>query len=127
MTHDQDPRDHEEEAHDLGLSHDLPTLLSRRRALALLGGAGLAAALAGCGVAGGSDGADSAAGSPSIGSPSANSAAGATDGGGIPEETAGPYPGDGSNGVNVLTESGIVRSDITRSFGSASGWPRACP
>ena len=29
-----------------------------------------------------------------------------------PEETAGPYPGDGSNGVNVLTESGVVRSDI---------------
>jgi protocatechuate 3,4-dioxygenase beta subunit len=39
----------------------------------------------------------------------------------IPEETAGPYPGDGSNGPNVLTESGIVRSDITSSFGSASG------
>ena len=31
----------------------------------------------------------------------------------IPEETAGPYPGDGSNGPNVLTESGVVRSDIT--------------
>ncbi|MEO6512433.1 MAG: intradiol ring-cleavage dioxygenase, partial [Nocardioides sp.] len=39
----------------------------------------------------------------------------------IPEETAGPYPGDGSNGPNVLTESGIVRSDITSSFGDASG------
>ena len=38
----------------------------------------------------------------------------------IPEETAGPYPGDGSNGVNVLSESGIVRSDLTSSFGSAS-------
>jgi hypothetical protein len=31
MTHDQDLHDHEVEAHDLGLSHDLPTLLSRRR------------------------------------------------------------------------------------------------
>ncbi len=31
---------------DLGLSHDLPTLLNRRRALGLLTGAGLAAALA---------------------------------------------------------------------------------
>ena len=31
----------------------------------------------------------------------------------LPEETAGPYPGDGSNGANVLTESGVVRSDIT--------------
>ena len=42
----------------------------------------------------------------------------------IPEETAGPYPGDGSNGVNVLSESGIVRSDITSSFGST---PPASP
>ena len=42
-------------------------------------------------------------------------------------ETAGPYPGDGSNGVNVLTESGIVRSDITRSFGSASGVAEGVP
>jgi protocatechuate 3,4-dioxygenase beta subunit len=45
----------------------------------------------------------------------------------IPEETAGPYPGDGSNGPNVLTQSGVVRSDIRSSFGSskttASGVP----
>ncbi len=45
----------------------------------------------------------------------------------IPEETAGPYPGDGSNGPNVLTESGIVRSDITSSFGSASGVAEGVP
>ena len=45
----------------------------------------------------------------------------------IPEETAGPYPGDGSNGVNVLTESGIVRQDITSSFGSASGVAEGVP
>ncbi len=45
----------------------------------------------------------------------------------IPEETAGPYPGDGSNGVNVLTESGIVRSDITTSFGTASGVAEGVP
>src|SRR5215467_12645955 len=37
----------------------------------------------------------------------------------IPSETAGPYPGDGSNGPNVLTQSGIVRSDIRASFGSS--------
>ena len=37
----------------------------------------------------------------------------------IPEETAGPYPGDGTNGPNVLTQSGVVRSDIRSSFGSA--------
>jgi protocatechuate 3,4-dioxygenase beta subunit len=38
----------------------------------------------------------------------------------INEETAGPYPGDGSNGPNVLAESGIVRSDITSSFGTSA-------
>jgi protocatechuate 3,4-dioxygenase beta subunit len=115
MAHDQELHDH-----DLGLSHDLPTVLSRRRALRLFGGAGLAAALAGCGVAGGDD---SSASSPSTSSASGTAAAGSE----IPEETAGPYPGDGSNGVNVLTESGIVRSDITRSFGSASGVAQGVP
>jgi protocatechuate 3,4-dioxygenase beta subunit len=38
----------------------------------------------------------------------------------IPTETSGPYPGDGSNGPNVLDDSGIVRSDIRRSFGSST-------
>src|SRR5262249_4699610 len=37
-----------------------------------------------------------------------------------PQETGGPYPGDGTNGPNVLTQSGIVRSDIRASFGTAS-------
>ena len=45
----------------------------------------------------------------------------------IPEETAGPYPGDGSNGPNVLTESGVVRSDLTKSFGAASGVATGVP
>ena len=45
----------------------------------------------------------------------------------IPEETAGPFPGDGSNGPDVLTESGVVRSDITSSFGSASGVAEGVP
>jgi protocatechuate 3,4-dioxygenase beta subunit len=39
----------------------------------------------------------------------------------VPEETAGPFPGDGSNGPNVLAEPGVVRSDIRASVGSASG------
>ncbi len=38
----------------------------------------------------------------------------------MPDETGGPYPGDGSNGVNVLDDSGIVRSDIRSSFGSSA-------
>ena len=43
-----------------------------------------------------------------------------------PEETSGPYPADGSicsNGrtTNALRRDGIVRSDIRRSFGAATG------
>jgi protocatechuate 3,4-dioxygenase beta subunit len=39
----------------------------------------------------------------------------------IPEETAGPYPGDSSNGPNVLNQTGVVRSDIRSSFAGLSG------
>lgn len=39
----------------------------------------------------------------------------------IPEETAGPFPGDGSNGPNVLDKGGVVRSDIRSSFAGLSG------
>ena len=100
------------DSHDLGLSHDLPVLLKRRGALALLGGVGLSAVLAACG----------GSGSASTGSSRATGASAA-----IPEETAGPFPGDGSNGVNALTTSGIVRSDITASVGGASGVARGVP
>jgi protocatechuate 3,4-dioxygenase beta subunit len=115
MTHDHDGP-HE---HDLGLSHDLPTLLNRRRALGLLTGAGLAAALAACS---GSDssGASTPSTSSSSASPSSSSSDSTTVEGEVPEETGGPYPADGSNGVNVLTESGVVRSDIRSSFGGTS-------
>jgi protocatechuate 3,4-dioxygenase beta subunit len=42
-----------------------------------------------------------------------------------PQETNGPYPADGTNSVNgsivnALTQPGIVRSDITSSFGSST-------
>jgi protocatechuate 3,4-dioxygenase beta subunit len=39
----------------------------------------------------------------------------------IPQETAGPYPGDGSNGPNVLSLSGVVRGDIRSSFAGLNG------
>ena len=45
----------------------------------------------------------------------------------IPEETAGPFPGDGTNGPNVLTQNGVVRRDIRSSFGSASGVASGVP
>ncbi len=98
-----------------GLAHDLPGLvergLGRRGLLGLLGGVG-AAALVACGP----DDELTEAGTPS----------GQADGE-IPEETAGPYPGDGSNGPDVLSESGVVRSNITRSFGTASGVAAGVP
>jgi protocatechuate 3,4-dioxygenase beta subunit len=55
------------------------------------------------------------------------STASSTSAGEIPDETAGPYPGDGSNGPNVLSESGIVRSDIRSSFGGSSGTAEGVP
>ncbi|MBM7784631.1 intradiol ring-cleavage dioxygenase [Tenggerimyces flavus] len=121
--------DHSHE-HDRGLSHDLPTLLSRRRALSVFGGAGLVAALAACApdATNTADTTSDPSDAPTTGSTdsgSGNNASTSTDE--IPEETAGPYPGDGSNGVNVLTESGIVRSDLTKSFGSASGVAEGVP
>ena len=42
-----------------------------------------------------------------------------------PRGDRGPYPADGSNGRNVLNQSGVVRSDLTTSFGTASGVARA--
>jgi protocatechuate 3,4-dioxygenase beta subunit len=39
----------------------------------------------------------------------------------IPQETAGPFPGDGSNGPDVLGQTGVVRSDIRSSFAGLSG------
>jgi protocatechuate 3,4-dioxygenase beta subunit len=129
LSKPDDPREqqmtHADEVHehDRGLSHDLPTLLSRRRALAVLGGAGMAA-LAACSTGSGTGSAASTASAAATPSAAGTSA---TPGEQIPAETAGPYPADGSNGVNVLTESGIVRSDITRSFGSASGVAAGVP
>jgi protocatechuate 3,4-dioxygenase beta subunit len=45
----------------------------------------------------------------------------------VPDETGGPFPGDGSNGVNVLDDSGIVRSDIRSSFGSSTAVAEGVP
>jgi len=107
--------DHDD-LHDRGLAFDVATLLDRRRVLGLMAGAGLVA-LAGC--AGGSK--DTASGSAAASGSASRSATTTGSCAEIPEETAGPFPGDGSNGPNILSQSGIVRSDIRSSFGSASG------
>lgn len=52
---------------------------------------------------------------------------GASCGSEIPSETGGPYPGDGSNGPNVLALDGVVRSDIRSSFGGLSGTAAGIP
>jgi protocatechuate 3,4-dioxygenase beta subunit len=110
MTHEHDSTI---EDHDRGLSHDLPRLLSRRQAVAVLAGGLGSAVLAACGAS-----SQDATSTP-------EGAAGGTSE--IPEETAGPFPGDGSNGPNVLAESGVVRSDIRSSFGGASGVAEGVP
>ncbi|MFC8197570.1 intradiol ring-cleavage dioxygenase [Streptomyces sp. NPDC057298] len=107
--------------HDRGLSFDLPTL-HRRKMIRLLAGVGLVP-LVGCS----SDDSDGAASSASSSSGSSSASTGGAECETIPGETAGPYPGDGSNGVNVLKESGVVRKDITSSFGSASGKAEGVP
>lgn len=116
--------------HDLGLQHDLGTLerrgfspgLGRRGVLGVLGGLGVVA-VAGCA---GDDSRGGVSGSPGAPGGGGDSSVEVTEGE-IPEETAGPYPGDGSNGPDVLSESGVVRSDITTSFGSASGVAEGVP
>lgn len=45
----------------------------------------------------------------------------------IPEETAGPYPADGSNGPSVLNQTGVVRTDIRTSFAGLSGTAAGVP
>ncbi|WP_324698090.1 intradiol ring-cleavage dioxygenase [Novosphingobium aerophilum] len=132
--------------HDRGLAHDLQTigrafgenLIGRRRALAILASAGSVAGVAACG---GDDGASSSGSSGSSSSTSSTSSSSttssstsstsssSTSSGGSsadtciadPTETNGPYPADGTNTAsgstsNVLTVSGVVRSDIRSSF-----------
>lgn len=109
----------DEEVVDQGLPFDLGTM-QRRRALKIFGIGIAGTALAACGSSAKSaSGASSSASTASAASSAATSAA-AADLTEIPDETAGPYPGDGSNGADVLTESGVVRSDIRSSFGTGS-------
>ncbi len=105
-----------------GLVYDIRTLVDRRRALGLFGGIGVTALLAACASP---ETTPTASASATATTPSASAtptpsaaASGPVDE--VPDETGGPYPGDGSNGVNVLDDSGIVRSDIRSSFGSST-------
>ena len=111
------------EDHDRGLVFDLKTLVDRRRALTLLGGLGVAGALAACSTstpaaAGAGSAAPTGTGTDTVTGGGGSAAAGALVE--APDETAGPFPGDGSNGQNVLDDSGIVRQDIRSSIGTST-------
>ncbi|MFE7763113.1 intradiol ring-cleavage dioxygenase [Streptomyces sp. NPDC057438] len=116
------PGHHHDDEFDKGLSHDLP-VFARRRMIRLLAGASMVPLVAACSTD------DSGGGTASDSSSSGSSASGTSgsDCEVIPTETAGPYPGDGSNGPNVLKESGVVRQDITKSFGTADGVAEGIP
>jgi protocatechuate 3,4-dioxygenase beta subunit len=103
------PRPHEEIV-DQGLGFDVQTILARRQALRLLGIGAAALGLAACGVGSGNGARKTAGGVAEI-----------------PPETAGPFPGNGSNGPDVLEQSGVIRSDIRSSFGDYSGTADGVP
>jgi protocatechuate 3,4-dioxygenase beta subunit len=105
-----------------GLQHDLQNIQSTHRRSALgglvsLSGLALPAWLVGCG------GGESTIANPvtaaSTNTPTVNSS-GSSSCTIVPEETAGPFPGDGSNGANALALTGIVRRDIRASFAGAN-------
>lgn len=115
-----------------GLINDVQQIMARqwdRRQLLGYGAGGTAALLlAGCGGSSGDSSTSSTVASSGTASNSTDTtSSGSTDStgavsscGNIPEETEGPYPADGSNGVNVLTRSGIVRSDIRTSLNTGN-------
>ena len=112
--------DPDEPLFDQGLAFDVETLLSRRSMLKAIGLGGVSAGLlVACGPGAAATTAP-AASSSSGATASSSAAAAAADCTVIPEETAGPFPGDGSNGPDVLTRSGVVRSDLTTSFGTST-------
>ncbi|WP_308409803.1 intradiol ring-cleavage dioxygenase [Zhihengliuella halotolerans] len=100
----------EEDLEDQGLGFDVTTLLERRRVLSVIGLGAAAAGLAACGAAAPTGATSSSAALEEI-----------------PDETAGPFPGNGSNGPDVLQESGILRSDIRSSFGTGSATAEGVP
>src|SRR5215475_3301246 len=68
---------------------------------------------AGCAPAGAAGLSLAACGTPASNSPgataSASSSSGLTE---IPDETNGPYPADGTNGPDILEDSGVIHKDI---------------
>lgn len=118
--------------HDLGLAADLEKLLaqpaSRRQSLRWLFAGAATLPLAGCGGSSAEDGYGISTSTTTTTGTGTGTVACSV----IPEETGGPYPGDGSNSnangiANALALSGIVRSDIRASVAGASGVAAGIP
>jgi protocatechuate 3,4-dioxygenase beta subunit len=118
MTHQGPTEGHEPDIYDLGLQADLAMWQHspiERRQLLKLGALGLGTLLAASGanaaLAAGNTVSDLAAACVTT----------------IPQETAGPYPADGSQAsnttLNALALSGIVRQDIRTSLGTGNTAP----
>lgn len=131
----RDSEDSRNNAHGHGLAEDMKAMaremFARRRALAFLASAGTATVLAACGgddSSSGTTGTSTATPTPTPTStatatptPTPTSTATTSSCVADPSETNGPYPADGTNSSsgstsNVLTQSGVVRSDIRSSF-----------
>ncbi|XLZ71654.1 intradiol ring-cleavage dioxygenase [Massilia sp. SR12] len=123
------------DAHEHSLAADLEAMMNmqgdRRRSLRWLLAGAASLPLLGCGGAG-----DDGTVATGTGTGTGSSTGTGTGSSGsctvIPEETGGPYPGDGTNSnasgiVNVLTQTGVVRSDIRSSFNGASGTAGGIP
>jgi protocatechuate 3,4-dioxygenase beta subunit len=111
-----------------GLQRDLRATgaaMDRRnlfRLMARFGGAVGALQLIGCGGSSTSPTSAATTGATTTTTPTSNAACTV-----IPNETQGPFPGDGSNGPNVLSQTGVVRSDIRTSFAGLSGTADGVP
>lgn len=111
--------------------------IDRRRALALLTAGVGTAVIAACSSDKGATSSSTTAGGTTTGAPDTpatvidtsapTTSPAAVDCSPIPEETAGPFPGDGTNGPDVLSIDGVERSDIRTSIGDASGTAAGTP
>jgi protocatechuate 3,4-dioxygenase beta subunit len=118
--------------HPHGLQADWPQLQEqarRRKALRWLGGLGLAGSLPLLGCGGGGD---ANAGTTTVTGTGTGTGTNTGSCSAIPDETAGPYPGDGTNAsggsiANALTLTDIVRRDIRSSIGGATGTAGGIP
>lgn len=144
------PNDHEDFG---GLSRDRHSLVERRKALQWFGALGMTGLLAACTSdddsaqsSGGQNEApeqtttpgqtttsgqaateSSSAGAATDSSEVVGSDAEPIDVGEIADETAGPFPADGTNGPNLLETEGVVRADLTNSIGDLSGTAEGVP